>query len=99
MQAHPVVMFRNGPRGRRAALAAGPEIVDVIGTLIGGDVPAGQRRTRAAELLNISPAAVDAAFTYYAEFTDEIDAEIAERAREAEEAEAAWVRQQALLEA
>jgi hypothetical protein len=99
MQSHPAVMFRDGPWGRRAALAAGPEIVDVVGTLMGGDVPAGQRRTRAAELLNISPAAVDAALRYYAEFTDEIDTEIAERARAAEEAEAAWVRQQALLDA
>lgn len=99
MQTHPAVMFRDGPRGRRAALAAGPEIVDVIGALIGGDVPVDQRRARAADLLNISPAAVDAALAYYAEFTGEIDAGIAERAKAAEEAEAAWVRQRALLEA
>lgn len=98
METHPAVMFRVGPRGRRAALAAGPEIVDVIGALIGGDVPVDQRRSRAARLLNVSPDAVDAALAYYADFTDEIDEELAQRARAAQEAEAAWARQQALLE-
>ncbi len=98
MEAHPAVMFRDGPEGRRAALAAGPEIVDVIGALIGGDVPVDERPARAAQLLNISPDAVDAALGYYADFTDEIDEELAQRARAAQEAEAAWARQRALLE-
>ena len=98
MEANPAVVFRDGPEGRRAALTAGPEIVDVVGALIGGDVPVGQRRPRTAHLLNISPAAVDAALAYYADFTEEIDAALGERARAAEEAELAWARQQALLE-
>ena len=76
----------------------GSEVADVIGGLIGGDVPAAQRRSRAAELLGLSEAMVDAALAYYAEFTDEIDAALAERARAAEVAEAAWARGQALLE-
>ena len=79
-------------------LVGGPEVADVIGAIVGGDVPAAQRRSRAAELLGLSEAMVDAALAYYAEFTDEIDAALTERARVAEEAEAAWVRRQALLE-
>ena len=98
MDAHPAVLFRDGPAGRRAVLVGGPEVVDVIGGLIGGDVPAAQRRSRAAEMLGLSEAMVDAALAYYAEFTDEIDAALAERARAADEAEAAWARRQALLE-
>ena len=40
---------------------------------------------------------VDAALAYYAEFTGEIDDALAERARMADAAEAAWRREQALL--
>ncbi|MCY3661606.1 MAG: CopG family transcriptional regulator [bacterium] len=98
MEAHPAVLFRDGPAGRRAVLVGGPEVADVIGAIVGGDVPAAQRRSRAAELLGLSEAMVDAALAYYAEFTDEIDAALAERARAAEETEAAWRRRQALLE-
>ena len=98
MDAHPAVLFRDGPLGRRAVLLGGPEVADVIGGVIGGDVPVAQRRSRAAELLGLSEAMVNAALAYYAEFTNEIDAALAERAGAAEEAEAAWARGQALLE-
>lgn len=97
MTAHPSVVFRDGPAGRRPALAGGPEIVDVIGAIVGGDVPAGQRKAHAADVLAIPVAMVDAALAYYAEFTDEIDAELAARAEQADRAEAAWRKQQDLL--
>ena len=98
MESHPAVVFRDGPTGRRATLAGGPEIADVIGAIIGGDVPVEQRRSRASELMGISVPMVDAALAYYGDYTDSIDAELAERARAATEAEAAWSRRQALLE-
>lgn len=97
MDAHPAVVFREGPTGRRAALAGGPEVADVIGAVVGGDVPVGQRRARAADLLAVCSAMIDAALAYYADHTDEIDWELTERARIADEAEAAWARRQALL--
>jgi hypothetical protein len=56
------------------------------------------RRSRAAQLLGVTEALVDAALAYYAEHTDEIDADLATRARLADEAEALWRRQQALLQ-
>ena len=98
MEAHPGVVFREGPTGRRAVLVGGPEVSDVIGAVIGGDVPVAQRRSRAAELMGLSLPVVDAALTYYVDHTEEIDAELAERNRAAAEAEAAWRRQQELLE-
>ncbi len=98
LEAHPSVVFRSGPTGRRSVLAGGPEVVDVIGAIVGGDVPTAQRRARASELLGITEAQVDAALGYYAAFTDEIDAALAERARAAEEAETLWRPQQTLLE-
>jgi hypothetical protein len=97
-EAHPLVIIRGGPSGRRAVLVGGPEVADVIGAIVGGDVLVDERRTRAVELLNINIALVDAALAYYAEFTDEIDALLADQGREADRAEAAWRRQRAMLE-
>ena len=41
---HPLIHMREGETGRRPALLAGPEIVDVIGAIVGGDVPHAQCR-------------------------------------------------------
>ena len=97
MEAHPGVMFREGPTGRRAVLVGGPEVSDVIASMIGGDVPVTDRRARTAELMGLSLPTVDAALAYYAEHTEEVDAEIAARDRAASEAETAWRRQRTLL--
>ena len=98
MEAHPAIGFREGPTGRRAVLAGGPEVADVIGSIVGGDVPVEQRLARASELLGLAPSMADAAMAYYADYTEEIDAQMTERRRVADEAEAAWMRQRALLE-
>lgn len=95
--AHPNIVFRDGPTGRRPALLAGPEVADVIGALVGGDVPIEDRRQRAAEMLNVHPAMIDAAIAYYADFAEEVDEALADRALAADEEEAAWRRQQELL--
>ncbi len=97
MDAHPLVPFRDGPSGRRPALVGGPEVVDVIGAIVGGDVPVDQRRSRAASILAVPESLIDAALAYYADFTEEIDADLATRARLADDAEASWHRQRALL--
>ncbi len=98
MEAHPLIVFRDGPSGRRPVLVGGPEVVDVIGAVVGGDVPVGQRRSRAAELLAIPEGLVDAALAYYADHTGEIDELLAQRIGLADEAEASWRRQRELLE-
>lgn len=98
MREHPQVVFRDGPVGRRAALVAGPEVADVIGAIVGGDVSVGERRRRASELLDVPVAAVDAAVDYYADFSDEIDAELAAREALADALEARWRRGQQILE-
>ena len=94
---HPLVGFRDGPAGRRAALVGGPDVSEVIGGLVGGDVPVAKRVARAVEVFGWRPEQVDAALAYYAEYTDEIDAELAANAAAAEEAETLWRRQQDLL--
>lgn len=98
MEAHPMVVFRDGPSGRRPVLVGGPEVADVIGAMVGGDVAVAERRSRAGNLLGVPDVLVDAALAYYADYTDEIDELIARRARLADEAEASWRRQRELLE-
>lgn len=97
MDAHPLVVFRDGPSGRRPVLAGGPEVADVIGAIVDGDVPADRRRSRAAEFLAVTEPLIDAALAYCAELTEEIGADLATRAQLADDAEALWRRQRALL--
>ncbi len=94
---HPLVVFRDGPSGRRAGLAGGPDIAEVIGGVVGGDVPARARIERAIDLFGLTPQQIGAALDYYADFTDEIHDELAANLDAADEAEAAWRRRQDLL--
>jgi hypothetical protein len=94
---HPLVVFRDGPSGRRAGLVGGPDVWEVIGGLVGGDVPAEARIERAVDVFGLTPKQVGAALDYYADFTTEIDGEIAANLAAADEAEAAWGRRQGLL--
>jgi hypothetical protein len=94
---HPLIVFRDGPTGRRAGLVGGPDVWEVIGGLVGGDVPAESRMERAADVFGLTHKQVGAALDYYADFTTEIDAEIAANLAAADEAEAAWRRRQDLL--
>lgn len=97
MEEHPAICFRDGPSGRRAVLIGGPEVTDVVSALVGGDVPVEERRTRVAELMGLRASLVDAALAYYAEHTDEIEAEMDARQQAADKQEQLWMRQQALL--
>jgi hypothetical protein len=94
---HPLVAFRDGPSGRRAALVNGPDVWEVVGAVVGSDIAAARREERVAELLGLSVALVRAAMAYYAEFTDEIDARITSNREEADRAFALWERHRELL--
>lgn len=97
MRSHPLVVFRAGPSGRRASLVGGPDVWEVVAGVIGGDVPASERIRRAVDLFGLRPAQVEAAFAYYAEFTDEVDAQIGANRAAADEAEQLWRRRRDLL--
>lgn len=97
MRRHPLVVFRHGASGRRAGLAGGPDLWEVIAGVIGGDVPSADRLDRAREVFGLRRDQLDATLAYYAEYTDEIDDEISANLAAAEEAEALWRRQQDLL--
>jgi hypothetical protein len=94
---HPLVVFRDGPSGRRAGMTGGPDVWEVIAGVIGGDVPTDERIERAIDVFGLTPSQVGAALDYYADFASEIDGEIATNLAVADEAEAAWRRRQSLL--
>ena len=96
LRRHPLVVFRDGTTGRRAGLVSGPDIWEVIGGLVGGDVPVTDRVGRAVELFNLSPEQVIAALDYYAAFTAEIEGEIVANATAAAKSETLWRRRQQL---
>lgn len=97
MRDHPMIFFREEQGRRRARLHGGPEVIDVLGAIIGSEIPAAERKRHAADLMAIPEWLVDAAMAYYAEFTDEIDEELAARVRFADHMEARWRRAQELL--
>lgn len=90
MDAHLGIVFRDGPSGRRAGLASGPDVWEVIGLLRGLRGSVEKRVGRAAEQLGLTVAQVRAASRYYAEFTGEIDAELAANDDAADRNLAVW---------
>ena len=97
-EAHPGITFRDGPSGRRAGLVAGPDVDEVIRTLHmnQGEGTADIIAT-VADLLALTESQVRAAVAYYADHRGEVDERIEAIERAADEAEAAWRRQQEVL--
>lgn len=97
IDAHPGIVFRDGPAGRRPGLAAGPDVWEVIGLLKGAPERSEVAVLYTADYLNLPPASVRSAVSYYAAYPAEIDEWIARNDEEAETAETAWRREQAAL--
>lgn len=97
MEAHPGIVFRDGPSGRRAGLAAGPDVWEIVGLLrdLSGHVE--ERAAAAAAQLGLTEAQVRTTSRYYAEHADEIDAEIAHNDDIADRELAAWENERRLL--
>jgi hypothetical protein len=97
MEDHPGIVFKDGPTGRRAALAFGPDVWQVVKVVkefgsIGEQAIAG-----AAEWGNLLHAQVNVALRYYGDFPEEVDARIAFNREETERQYAAWKRTQQAL--
>lgn len=99
---HPGIVFRHGPMGRRAALASGPDVWEIIKVL--EEIRAAQPEVRGNDLvtatateLGLGENKVRVALHYYGNYPGEIDVliETAEEASQA--AEAAWRVEQRLL--
>ena len=97
MADHPGVVFRDGPAGRRAALVVGPDVWELVSFLREIDERGPAALSAAAEAFALPESALTAGMTYYAAFSDEIDAWIDEAQAASERAEVEWQRRQALL--
>lgn len=97
MADHPGVIFKEGPSGRRAALAFGPDIWEVVKALREIDERGSAALKAVGELLALDEARVRLASHYYAEYTSEIDDEIEAADDASVAAEAAWRVEQRLL--
>ena len=97
MEDHPGILFRDGPGGRCPGLAAGPDVWQVIGVLLGSGKKGEAAIRHTAHWLSVPHEQVRAAIGYYATHKQEIDDWIRRNDEEAEAAEAAWQREQELL--
>ena len=102
MDSHPGIVFRDGAAGRRAVIAGGPDVWEVIRVIM---------ETRKAEALltpievlelvsangGVSAKHVRLAMDYYGEFPGEIDVQIAEAASAEEALRTTFARSNALL--
>jgi hypothetical protein len=99
---HPGIVFRPGPTGRRAALAGGPDVWEIITALnaIRSEDPrldGPALVTEIATVTGLNPEQVAIAVRYYAAYPDEIDERIAGNTEVADREERLWAAQQSLL--
>ena len=102
MMEHPGVLFRTGPTGRRAGLAAGPDVWEVIRAVKSARVAEPELAEQellgiVAENTGVPERMIRVATGYWAAYPDEIDAEIAAAETAEESAEQAWRRERDLL--
>lgn len=97
MADHPGVIFKDGPSGRRAALAYGPDIWEIVKFLREIDERGGAAMAAAAETFAVDVSRINTAMSYYGEYNDEIDAEIDAADEASLRAEQAWRVQRRLV--
>jgi hypothetical protein len=74
--AHPGIVFKSGPSGRRAALAGGADVWEIVAALRSTSGPEQHRVAMVADQLGIHPRQVTIALGYAAEHPDEIEQRI-----------------------
>ena len=97
MDEHPGIVFRDGPTGRRAGLAGGPDVWEVIAATRASGLAGEEAIEAAAEWGNLAPAQVRVAVRYYGEYRAEIDELVRRNVEEADAAEERWCREQNAL--
>jgi hypothetical protein len=94
---HPGILFRDGPSGRRAVVAGGPDVWEIV--VAARSAPErGERVIEAlAERLGVPVERIRVGVRYYAEHPDEVDRFIAIVENESDELERALDRERSLL--
>src|SRR5260370_26590691 len=97
MAEHPGIIFRSGPTGRRAALAGGPDVWEVIRAIRSAHaaepgLDSDDMLSLVSDNTGIAPHMLSTAVRYWAAYPDEVDAEIAAADAAEDAAEHAWLR-------
>lgn len=97
MAEHPGIVFKPGPSGRRAALAYGPDVWEVVKFLREIDERGPAALVAAAEVFAVDVGRITSAVSYYSDYGTEIDEEIEAAEAASIRAERAWMVQQKLI--
>ncbi len=73
----PGIVYRDGPTGRRAGLALGPDVWEVVSAIRHAPGAAETKLRAAAEQLTLPEEQVRLALDFAAEYADEVEARIA----------------------
>ncbi len=99
---HPGIVFRSGPTGRRAAVAGGPDVWEIIRAV--KSAHAGEPDLAGADVLalvsdntGVPLRLLSTAVRYWASYPEEVDGEIAAAGAAEDAAERAWRRERDLL--
>lgn len=103
MHEHPLIVFRDGPAGRRARLVGGPDVWEVIGAVRSvRAADAGQTGDDVLELVvqtaGVPLPLVRAAVGYWGDYPEEVDAFLDRARAEGEQARLRWERERELLD-
>ena len=97
MAEHPGIVFKSGPSGRRAAIAYGPDVWEVVKFLREIDERGPAALAAAAEVFAVDVNRIGTVVSYYGDHRDEIHAEIQAAEEASVRAEHAWRVQQQLI--
>ncbi len=97
MAEHPGIVFKFGPSGRRAALAYGPDVWEVVKFLQEIDERGPAALAAAAEVFALDVSRISTAVSYYGDNQNEIDLQIEAADEASRRAEHAWAVQRRLI--
>jgi hypothetical protein len=102
MTEHPGIIFRSGPTGRRAALASGPDVWEIIRAVRSAHtsepgLDSDDLLSMVSDNTGLALRLLRTAIRYWAAYPDEVDAEITAADSAEEGAEHAWLRERQLL--
>ena len=99
---HPLIAFKDGPAGRRARVAGGPDVWEVIGAVRSAreaepELSGDEVLALVTETAGVPVAFIRAALAYWGDYPEEVDAFLDRARTESAQAKTGWERQQQLL--
>jgi glycosyltransferase involved in cell wall biosynthesis len=102
MQEHPLIVFWDGPAGRRARLVAGPDVWEIVGAVRSAreaepELAGNEVIDLVAETSGLEVAEIRAALEYWGDYPEEVEAFLEHARAEVDQARIRWEREHDLL--